>query len=128
MCAFNARGEVALRGAATGLERGCGIERLLVLRPGVHVVKVAGLGHQQHQQREHQGSSCAGYQGRVHANPDFVQLIVFNHKMKVMITFNLCCQIGQEGCLDLPHGEPASVETEGGDMLVRAPGLEPGTP
>ena len=45
--------------------------------------------------------------------------------MKVMITFNLCCQIGQEGCLDLPHGEPASVEAEDGDMLVRAPGLEP---
>ena len=42
-----------------------------------------------------------------------------------MITFNLCCQIGQEGCLDLPHGEPASVEAEDGDMLVRAPGLEP---
>jgi hypothetical protein len=45
--------------------------------------------------------------------------------MKIMITLNLCCQIGQEGCLDLPHGEPASVEAEDGDMLVRAPGLEP---
>ena len=44
--------------------------------------------------------------------------------MKIMITLNLCCQIGQGGCLDLAHGESASFGGEDGDMLVRAPGPE----
>ena len=48
--------------------------------------------------------------------------------MKIMITLNLCCQIGQEGCLDLPHGEPASVEAEDGDLLVALPDLNRGPP